>query len=66
MNNSFLLDRIAVKQGYDDKRLIYDELSLRAKILTRMVEENILDYYKVRDIIWAYQDRGLEGIPFEV
>jgi hypothetical protein len=31
-----------------------------------MVEENILDYYKVRDIIWAYQDRGLEGIPFEV
>jgi len=25
-----------------------------------MVEENILDYYKVRDIIWAYQARGLE------
>lgn len=66
MNNSFLLDRIAVKQGYDDKRMIYDELSLRSKILTRMVEENIMDYYKVRDIIWAFQDRGLEGIPFEV
>jgi flagellar protein FlaI len=66
MNNSFILDRIAVKQGYDDKRMIYDELSLRAKILTRMVEENILDYYKVRDIIWGYQAKGLEGIPFEV
>lgn len=66
MNNSFLLDRIAVKQGFDDKRMIYDELSLRAKILTRMVEENVLDYYKVRDIIWGYQAKGLEGIPFEV
>ncbi|CAG1005024.1 partial Putative conjugal transfer protein, partial [Methanosarcinales archaeon] len=66
MNNSFLLDKIATKQGYDDKRLIYDDLALRSKILTRMVEENILDYYKVRDIIWAYQARGLEGIPFEV
>ncbi len=66
MNNSFLLDRIAVKQGYDDKRLIYDELALRTKILNRMVEENILDYYKVRDIIWGYQAMGLEGIPFEV
>jgi flagellar protein FlaI len=66
MNNSFLLDKIATKQGYDDKRLIYDDLALRSKILTRMVEENIMDYYKVRDIIWAYQARGLEGIPFEV
>jgi flagellar protein FlaI len=66
LNNSFILDKIAVKQGYDDKRMIYDELALRAKILARMVEENILDYYKVRDLIWAYQDRGLEGIPFEV
>ncbi|MGB8217672.1 MAG: type II/IV secretion system ATPase subunit [Candidatus Methanoperedens sp.] len=66
MNNSFILDKIAVKQGYDDKRMIYDELALRSKILTRMVEENILDYYKVRDIIWGYQAKGLEGIPFEV
>jgi flagellar protein FlaI len=65
-NNSFLLDRIAVKLGYDDKRMIYDELALRAKILTRMVEENITDYYKVRDIIWAYQAKGISGIPFEV
>jgi len=66
LNNSFILDKIAVKQGYDDKRLIYDELSLRAKILTRMTELNILDYYKVRDIIWAYQAKGMDGIPFEV
>ncbi len=66
MNNSFILDKIAVKQGYDDKRMIYDELALRAKILNRMVEEGILDYYKVRDIIWGYQAKGLDGIPFEV
>ncbi len=66
MNNSFILDRVAIRLGHSDKRMIYDELSLRAKILSRMVEENILDYYKVRDIIWGYQAKGLEGIPFEV
>jgi len=66
MNNSFVLDRISVRLGHSDKRMIYDELSLRAKILNRMVEEGILDYYKVRDIVWGYQARGLDGIPFEV
>ncbi len=66
MNNSFVLDKVAIRLGYADKRMIYDELSLRAKILNRMVEENILDYYKVRDIIWNYQAKGLDGIPFEV
>ncbi len=66
LNNSFVLDKVAVRLGYADKRMIYDELSLRAKILNRMVEENILDYYKVRDIIWNYQAKGLDGIPFEV
>ncbi|SNQ58884.1 hypothetical protein [Candidatus Methanoperedens nitratireducens] len=66
MNNSFILDKVAVRLGYDDKRMVYDELSLRAKILNRLVEENILDYYKVRDIIWNYQAKGLDGIPFEV
>lgn len=65
-NNSFILDRVATRLGYDDKRMVYDELSLRSKILNRMVEENILDYYKVRDIIWNYQAKGLDGIPFEV
>ena len=65
-NNSFILDRIATKLGYDDKRMVYDELALRSKILTRMVEENITDYYQVRDIIWGYQAKGIGGIPFEV
>lgn len=66
MNNSLLLDRIALKQGYEDKRMVYDELYMRSKILNRMVDEDIFDYYKVRDIIWGYQVKGLDGVPFEV
>jgi len=43
---------IANKLGYADKKKIYAELDLRAKILQKMTEQNIVDYYKVKDIIW--------------
>jgi len=45
LNNSFILEeKIAARQGYKDKRKIYDEMNIRTKILNAMIEHNILDF----------------------
>jgi flagellar protein FlaI len=65
LNNSYILENlVAQKLGYADKKKIYKELELRAKILERMAEQNITDYYKVKDIIWAFERNGVDGLPF--
>ena len=67
LNNSFILEnKIADKLGYQDKRKIYEDLFLRAKILERMRESKIEDYHKVLKIIWDFQEKGLEGLPFPI
>ncbi|ENN95830.1 type II secretion system protein E [Methanocaldococcus villosus KIN24-T80] len=66
-NNSYILEeKIAKAAGYDDPREIYNELELRAKILEEMIAREIFDYYQVRDIIWAFYEKGLEGLPFSI
>lgn len=67
LNNSYILENlIAHKLGYADKKKIYVELELRANILRKMVEQNIIDYNETRDIIWAFERNGVEGLPFNV
>ncbi len=67
LNNSFILEnKIAERLGYQDKRRIYEDLSMRAGILERMRELKIEEYYKVLKIIWDFQEKGLEGLPFQV
>jgi flagellar protein FlaI len=67
LNNSYILEeKIATRQGYRDKHKIYDELSTRARILDAMVERGIFDFMETFEIVKAYRDRGLEGIPFAV
>jgi flagellar protein FlaI len=67
LNNSFILEnKIADKLGYQDKRRIYEDLFLRARILERMKELKIEDYAKVLKIIWDFQEKGLEGLPFPI
>ncbi len=67
LNNSYILENlIAHKLGYADKKKIYVELELRAKVLRKMVELNIFDYYKAKDVIWAYEKGGVEGLPFSI
>jgi flagellar protein FlaI len=67
LNNSFVLEnKIADTLGYEDKREIYEDVFLRAKILKRMVEEEIEDYYEVLKIIWDYQEKGMDSLPFPV
>ena len=65
--NSYILEeRIAKNAGYSDTSEIYDEFDLRKKILERMVEEEIFDYYEVVQTIWIFYREGVNGLPFSV
>ncbi len=65
LNNSFILEnKIAEKLGYRDKRRIYEEVYLRARILERMREMKIEEYSQVLKIIWDFQEKGYDGLPF--
>jgi flagellar protein FlaI len=64
-NNSYVLEeRIAQVAGYNDKRKIYEDLDMRTRIIERMIEEDIMDYYDVKDVIWRYYEEGIQGLPF--
>ncbi|NJE53910.1 type II/IV secretion system ATPase subunit [Thermococcus sp. 21S9] len=66
-NNSYILERkIAEIAGYEDPKDIYNELFLRARILQRMVELGITNYWDVYKEIKAFYLRGLEGLSFRV
>jgi archaeal flagellar protein FlaI len=65
--NSYILEeRIAKLAGYENPSEIYDELDLRKKILDRMVEEKIFDYYEVVQFIWTYFREGVDGLPISI
>jgi flagellar protein FlaI len=65
--NSYVLEeRIARNAGYTDTSEIYDEFDLRKRILERMVEEGIMDYYEVVQFVWTYYREGVKGLPISV
>ncbi len=67
LNNSYILEnKIATKLGYEDKRQIYQDLFLRAKILEEMRSRGIEDYYEVLAIIVNFYKHGVDGLPFAV
>lgn len=66
-NNSYILEKkIAEIAGYEDPKDIYNELFLRARILQRMVELGITNYWDVYKEIKAFYLKGLEGLSFRV
>ncbi len=63
--NSFILEeKIAKNAGYADTAGIYEEYEKRKKILDRMVDEEIFDYYEVVQCIWGFYREGEKGLPF--
>ncbi len=67
MNNSYVLEeQIATLLGYEDTRDIYDDLDFRAKIIERAIQEDILGYHEVDDMIDSFQRDGIEGLPFDI
>lgn len=66
-NNSYILEqKIAEKAGYADKRKIYEELDLRTRILDRMIELGIYDYYEVNRILARFNEEGVASLPFKL
>ncbi|BAD84237.1 archaeal flagella-related protein I, predicted secretion ATPase [Thermococcus kodakarensis KOD1] len=66
-NNSYILERkIAEIAGYEDPKDIYNELFLRARILQRMVELGITNYWDVYREIKAFYLKGIEGLSFRI
>jgi flagellar protein FlaI len=67
MNNSYVLEeQIATLLGYEDTREIYDELTFRANIIERAIQEGILGYHEVNELIENFQRDGVEGLPFDI
>ena len=65
--NSYILEKkIASQLGYEDTRDIYKELERRTKILTKMSEEGIDNYFDVWDTIAKFEKKGEEALPFVV
>lgn len=63
--NSFILEeKIARMLGMADKRDIYSELDLRRRILERMVQEEIFNYFDVWDVIRKFHEGGVSVLPF--
>jgi archaeal flagellar protein FlaI len=63
--NSFILEeKIARMIGMVDKRDIYAELDLRRRILERMVQEEIFNYFDVWDVIKKFHQGGVSVLPF--
>lgn len=67
MFNSYILEqKIAKTLGYTDPKRIYNEMDLRAKILKRMIEEDILDYFEVWEVLKKFHAGGVKALPFKL
>jgi flagellar protein FlaI len=67
MNNSYVLEeQIATLLGYEDTRDIYGDLQFRANIIERAIQEGILGYHEVNELIANFQRDGVEGLPFDI
>jgi archaeal flagellar protein FlaI len=65
--NSYILEsKIARMLGLTDTRDIYKEVEKRKKILEKMVELQIFNYFDVWEIIKKYHYGGLEALPFKI
>ncbi|HVO77819.1 MAG TPA: type II/IV secretion system ATPase subunit, partial [Methanomassiliicoccales archaeon] len=67
MNNSHILEnKVALEHGFSDKKMIYEELRRREKIIQKMVELDIVGYQQVNKIFNDYYEKGPGSLPFEV
>jgi len=65
--NSYILEqKIARNAGYADLTKIYGDYDLRKRVLERMIEEKILDYYEVVQFIWTFYREGVKGLPISI
>jgi flagellar protein FlaI len=67
MNNSYIMEeKVAQLLGYADTRDIYEDIEYRAEIIRRAIQENIVGYHDVNELIEDFQRDGVEGLPFDM
>lgn len=65
--NSYILEqKIARMLGYQNTRDIYKDMDLRKKIIEKMIENQIFNYYDVWEIIKKFNLDGKAGLPFTI
>ena len=64
LNSYILEEKIAKMLGMTDKRDIYAEVDLRRRILDRMVDEEIFNYFDVWEVIKKFHEGGVGALPF--
>jgi flagellar protein FlaI len=67
MNNSYVLEeQIATLLGYADTRDIYEDLQFRAEIIRQAIQNDVVGYSEVNELIENFQRDGVEGLPFDI
>lgn len=67
LNNSYILEtKIARIIGFEDTRQIYREMDLRTKVIAKMVERKVFNYFDVWEIMKSFHIHGVNGLPFKV
>ncbi len=65
--NSYILEqKVATKIGLKDAREIYEIMRKRSRILQKMVDNEIFDYFEVVRIIKNYKKDGDRSLPFSL
>ena len=65
--NSYVLEqKIAKHMGLKDSREIYDLMKERAKIIEKLIENNIIDYFEVVKMLKKYYKEGKEAFSFSI
>ena len=67
MFQSHLMEnKIAAQMGFENKRLIYDELNRRSAAIQRMVDRGLTHYDDVFDLIGVYYNSGWDAFDSAV
>jgi flagellar protein FlaI len=65
--NSYILEqKIAKHLGLADARDIYNIMKNRTKIIEKLIQKNIMDYFEVVKILKRYRTDGESSLPFSL
>lgn len=65
--NSYILEqKVAGHMGLKDPREIYDIMKKRARIIEKLIEYKILDYFEVVKLLKKYGEDGDRTLPFKI
>lgn len=65
--NSYILEqKIAKHIGLKDSREVYDIMFHRSKIVKKLIENEIMDYFEVVKLLKRFREEGDRTLPFQV